>query len=98
MAEDTFIFKVKDVGSDRIADFSAMSDKIHIDWASSRTGVGLHNFVYGLQASDSEDRVIYDKASDRVYFDPDGTGYKPQILLAKVKPGLGLTDDSFLLI
>jgi hypothetical protein len=38
------------------------------------------------------------KASGRVYFDPDGTGYKPQILVAKVKPGLGLTDDNFLLI
>jgi hypothetical protein len=33
-----------------------------------------------------------------IYFDPDGTGYTPQILLAKVKPDLGLTDDHFLLI
>jgi Ca2+-binding RTX toxin-like protein len=96
--EDTFIFKVKDGGSDRIADFSARADKIHIDWAGGRSGVGLGNFVYGSQALDSDDWVIYDRASGSVYFDPDGTGYKPQSLLAKVKPGLGLTDDNFLLI
>jgi Ca2+-binding RTX toxin-like protein len=96
--EDTFIFNVQDGGVDRIADFSSRSDKIHIDWAGGRSGVGLGNFVYGPQALDAEDRVIYDQASGRVYFDPDGTGYKPQILLAKVKPGLGLTDDNFLLI
>jgi hypothetical protein len=47
---------------------------------------------------DSDDRVIYDQPTGTVYFDPDGTGYKPQIRLAKVKPGLGLTDDNFLLI
>jgi Ca2+-binding RTX toxin-like protein len=75
--EDAFIFKVKDIGSDRIADFSARADKIHIDWAGGKSGVGLNNFVYGSQAADSEDRVIYDKASGRIYFDPDGTGYKP---------------------
>jgi Ca2+-binding RTX toxin-like protein len=96
--EDTFIFNVKDGGVDRIADFSSRSDKIHIDWAGGRSGVGLSKFVYGSQALDAEDRVIYDKASGRVYFDPDGTGYKPQILLAKVKAGLALTDDNFLLI
>ena len=96
--EDTFIFRVKDGGSDRIADFSARADKIHIDWAGGRSGVGLNNFVYGFQALDSDDRVIYDQPTGTVYFDPDGTGYKPQILLAKVRPGLGLTDDNFLLI
>jgi Ca2+-binding RTX toxin-like protein len=96
--EDAFIFKVKDGGSDHISDFSSRSDKIHIDWAGGKSGVGLGNFVYGPQALDPEDRVIYDSASGRIYFDPDGTGYKPQILLAKVKSGLGLTDDNFLLI
>jgi Ca2+-binding RTX toxin-like protein len=96
--EDTFIFKVKDGGSDRIADFSARADKIHIDWAGGRSSVGLGNFIYGSQASDSDDRIIYEQSSGRVYFDPDGTGYKPQILLAKVKAGLGLTDNNFLLI
>ncbi len=96
--EDIFIFRVKDVGSDRIVDFSARTDKIHIDWTGGRSAVGLGNFVYGPQALDVEDRVIYDSASGRIYFDPDGTGYKPQILLAKVKAGLGLTDDNFLLI
>ena len=34
-------------GSDRIADFSARADKIHIDWAGGRSAVGLNNFVYG---------------------------------------------------
>ena len=95
---DTFIFKVKDGGSDRIADFSARADKIHIVWAGGRSGVGLGNFVQGPQALGDKDRVIFDKASGRVYFDPDGTGYKPQFLVAKVKPGLGLTDDNFRLI
>ena len=51
---------------------------------------------YGYQLVNAD--LLVCRARGRAYFDPDATGYKPQMLLAKVKPGLKLTDDNFLLI
>ncbi|MBD2745801.1 calcium-binding protein [Microvirga sp. BT688] len=95
---DSFVFDIKDTGRDRIADFSTRSDRVLIDRPGGKAKVSDDSFVYGSQALDSNDKIVYDKAKGAIYYDADGTGYRPQITIANVKAGLHLTADNFLFI
>ncbi len=88
---------------DRIADFSVPSDTIHLDNAvflglggSGKLAGG--RFHKGSAAHDSSDRIIYDKASGTLFYDPDGTGAGSAVKFAQLKPGLGLTAADFLIV
>lgn len=95
---DSFVFDIKDAGRDRIADFSARSDKILIDRPGGKAKINDHAFVYGTQALDGSDKVIYDKSKGAIYYDADGSGYRPQVMIATVKAGLNLTADNFFFV
>ena len=56
-------------------------------------GAGLLSedaFHTGTAAADAEDRIVYDIASGKVYYDADGSGAGAAVLFAQVDPGSGL--------
>jgi Ca2+-binding RTX toxin-like protein len=86
---------------DRIADFSVADDTILLDQsifsAIASTGtLDASAFRAGTAAQDADDRVIYDSASGRIYYDADGSGAGAQVLFAQVTAGLALTNADFL--
>lgn len=51
---------------------------------------------FGL-ATDSLDRIIYETDTGRLYYDPDGTGGRGQVLFAVISPGLTISNSDFLI-
>ncbi len=49
-------------------------------------------------ALDADDRIIYDSATGRIYYDADGSGAGAQVLFAQVTAGLALTNADFLIV
>jgi len=85
---------------DVITDFvSAEGDKIALDsdvFAGLSAGILRANaFVDGLTAGDANDRVLYDIASGKLYYDADGSGALDRILFAQVAAGTDLTAADF---
>ena len=88
------------VGSDTITDFAVVDDTIMID-ASVFTGFTANGtlagsmFVIGTSAGDANDRIIYNSANGRIFYDADGSGGGAQLLIATVAPGTALTHADF---
>jgi Ca2+-binding RTX toxin-like protein len=101
---DSFIFaKPGKKNVDTIKDFSKTDDYLALDNAFFK-GVGngpilnssaFHSNNTGL-AHDSNDRIIQDKNSGKIYYDADGTGSKAGILIANIQPNLKLAHTDFL--
>ncbi|PTE08121.1 calcium-binding protein, partial [Mesorhizobium helmanticense] len=98
---DTFVFNTA-LGSgnvDRITDFNASQDKIHLENAIfAGLGAGALTaaaFFEGAAAHDSSDHIIYNSSTGALSFDNDGIGGAAQIQFATLSPGLSLTASSF---
>jgi Ca2+-binding RTX toxin-like protein len=52
-------------------------------------------FHTGTAAADAEDRIVYDSATGRIWYDADGTGGAAAILFAQVDAGTPLTNIHF---
>jgi Ca2+-binding RTX toxin-like protein len=88
---------------DTITDFSTAYDVIALDGeifaGIAQAGpLGAGAFRAGTAAADAGDRIIYDSASGRIFYDADGNGSGAAILFAKVDVGTGLTHADFLVI
>ena len=92
---------------DRIYDFNVKYDSIYLENSYFKVGKGTaakpHKinsdmFTIGKHAADAEDRIIYDKSSGALYYDPDGTGAKAQIKIAVLQKNLKLTYHDFFAI
>jgi Ca2+-binding RTX toxin-like protein len=104
---DTFIFNspVIAANADIITDFnSAEGDRIQLDAYFfsaflNSDSVDGDNIVNGTKALDSDDYLIYDAATGKLYYDADGLGGKAQVLVATLsnKPD-ELTAADFALI
>ncbi|WP_112662617.1 calcium-binding protein [Microvirga flavescens] len=99
---DTFIFDTRPdsrTNVDRISDFNPWTDRISLKAkVFANIGYGALSsdaFWIGAKAHDASDRIIYDKPSGILYYDPDGTGAKAQVKFAIVEPGTDLTDAAF---
>ena len=55
-------------------------------------------FRAGTAAADASDRVIYDSATGRMYFDADGTGATAAILFATFEPGTSVVSGDIFII
>src|SRR5690606_36797079 len=55
-------------------------------------------FRIGGAAADADDRVIYDEASGRLFYDADGVGGAAQVRIARLDAGLDLTRHDFLIV
>jgi len=102
---DTFAFTTPLDGTnnvDTVRDFSSGSDKIGLasDVFAGVTDGGIlaGEFVLGTAAADADDRLIYDRASGRMFYDPDGTGASNATLFAQFAAGTLVTVGDFVVV
>ena len=83
---------------DTILDFTTGVDKIELSQSAfSALGLGQLDasaFVTGTAAQDADDRIIYDAATGKIYYDADGSGSGAAVLFAVLdnKAPLAATD------
>lgn len=84
---------------DTISDYEAGWDLIHLaKEVFSGLNMGIiqeANFRIGTAAADFDDRIIYDSATGKLYFDSDGSGVAAAVQFAQVDPGLALSNIDF---
>jgi serralysin len=102
---DIFVFNTPlgPTNVDRIADFRPVDDTIRLEnsvfSALARTGtLRSGNFHTGGAAHDYNDRIIYNKATGAVLYDPDGTGSGAAVRFAQLAPSLAVTAADFFVI
>ena len=99
---DIFVFDAALGASnvDEIEDFDPAEDGVRL---SREIFPALHSdgtlaagaFHAGTAAADGEDRIVYDSATGRIFYDPDGSGAAEAVLFATVSPGTALTHLDF---
>jgi Ca2+-binding RTX toxin-like protein len=97
--EFTFDSALGSSNVDVILDFYAPSDSICLS-RTIFTAAGPNGrlsslaFCAGTAAADRSDRIVYDQAAGKIFYDADGSGAAAQILFATVAPGtlLGYSD------
>ncbi|HEX8258316.1 MAG TPA: M10 family metallopeptidase [Allosphingosinicella sp.] len=100
---DRFVFDAalnRNTNVDALLDFSVADDTILLDRAVfggiDRDGaLRLSAFWAGTAALDETDRIVYDAATGRIFYDADGSGAAAAVLFAEVRPGLALTHQDF---
>jgi Ca2+-binding RTX toxin-like protein len=107
LGADTFVFSTLATTSfgssvDTVTDFnSSEGDKLAFSKAvftglGAIGALGADAFYAGTAAHGASDRIIYDSASGKVYYDADGTGSKAAVLVATlgdvVHPALSFAD------
>ena len=98
---DAFVFDTARGGEyDSLPDFAPEDDVIRLDRAIfdelSRAGrITNAEFALGRSAADASDRIIYDAASGKIFYDADGLGGAAARLFAVVRPGTELTPADF---
>jgi Ca2+-binding RTX toxin-like protein len=102
---DAFLFDtaLRTAGIDTILDFTSADDTIQLDQTMfaglADTGtLRLAAFRQGTEAQDDSDRILYDQATGRIFYDTDGNGDGAAILLARVDPGTALTNADFVVV
>jgi Ca2+-binding RTX toxin-like protein len=87
--QDNFIFDTKPnttTNIDKIMDFKAVDDMISLASRHYKKisvgGLKEEAFHLGKKAHDADDRIIYDKGTGSLYYDPDGTGSAARIKFA----------------
>ncbi|HEV2747776.1 MAG TPA: hypothetical protein VGW34_10830 [Allosphingosinicella sp.] len=100
---DRFLFDTAPGASanvDGLTDFTAADDTILLDRAVF-SGIAADGtlapaaFRLGTSAGDASDRIVYDGATGRIFYDADGAGGAAQILFARIDPGTALTRGDF---
>jgi serralysin len=103
-SNDVFWFDVTPsaANADRIVDFASGHDQIRLaSTAFSGLAAGAlpgTAFVVGKSAADADDRIVYDKATGSLYFDPDGAGGTVALLFATLDKGPALTAADFVVV
>ena len=85
---------------DAIADFSSAYDTILLDRAvfgaiAADGTLAAGAFRTGAAARDADDRIVYDAASGRIFYDADGSGAGAAILFAQLGAGTPLSHADF---
>lgn len=85
---------------DQILDFSRADDTIFLDrdvfTGIAATGALIAGaFRLGTAAADANDRILYDQASGKIFYDADGAGGVAAVLFAQVSAGTTLTNADF---
>lgn len=100
--KDTFVFDTKPGSSniDTISDFNVKDDTIWLDddvfTKAGKVGdLSAAAFYIGAKAHDASDRIIYDKATGKLFYDADGTGSTAAVQFALLSKGLALTAADF---
>ncbi len=101
-AADKFLF---DSGLDALTNvttfknFTSGKDQFFLDediFDTLTTGtLAKSDFRVGKEAKDADDRIIYDKKSGALYYDPDGVGGMAQVQFASLDKGTKLKASDF---
>jgi serralysin len=103
---DAFLFRSALNASsnvDRVVDFDVREDTIRLDKAvftafTSAGALAGTAFRVGGAACDRTDRIVYDKLSGALTYDPDGTGAAAPIKFAQLAIGLRLGSADFVVV
>jgi Ca2+-binding RTX toxin-like protein len=101
---DVFVFDAALLAAshDVIADFAVGIDKIHLDddvfQALTAGALPATAFHVGTAAQNTDQHVIYDDATGKLFYDADGSDAGAAIQFARIKPHLALTENDFLVI
>jgi serralysin len=103
---DAFLFATAPHAStnmDRITDFNVADDAIRLDDAvftafAKRGVMSSAAFHLGGAAHDSSDRVVYNKYTGALLYDPDGIGAAGAVKFAQLSSSLRLRADDFLIV
>jgi Ca2+-binding RTX toxin-like protein len=102
---DVFLFNEAPglANHDVIRDFKPGVDKIHLDVdlfaeIGPLDDLAAESFRTGSAAVDGDDRILYQKSTGWVFYDPDGSGGAAKIAFARVTAGLTLTASDFVVI
>jgi Ca2+-binding RTX toxin-like protein len=85
---------------DKLTDFSVADDTVLLS-RTIFTAIGADGtlaasaFAAGTAAADADDRILYDSASGKIFYDADGDGTGAAILFAQVNAGTALTNLDF---
>jgi Ca2+-binding RTX toxin-like protein len=85
---------------DTISSYSVADDTIMLD-RTIFTGIGANGtlaagaFVNGTAAADGDDRILYEAATGKIFYDADGNGAGTAVLFAQVSAGTALTNLDF---
>jgi hypothetical protein len=103
--KDSFVFDTKPdsrTNMDVIRDFSVKQDVIRLNdsiYTGLKSGrLSADSFVIGAQASDENDKIIYNDTTGALLYDPDGSGSIEAIQFARVDAGLSLMASHFIVI
>jgi Ca2+-binding RTX toxin-like protein len=87
---------------DTIGDYSVADDSIQLDdivySALPQGALNPAAFVLGTAAADADDRIIYDAATGRLFYDADGNGAGMALHFATVTAGTAITAAEFTVI
>jgi Ca2+-binding RTX toxin-like protein len=100
--QDTFQF-TNTANNDKLTDFSVIDDTIQLENSvfNKLTATGALNTSYlkiGTAAADSNDYLIYNKATGALLYDADGNGAGAAVQLATLGVNLALTNADFVVI
>ena len=86
---------------DTVKKFQSGKDKFYLDddifTAIAPGTLSSAAFHKGTSATDADDRIIYDKKTGALYYDPDGVGGIAQTQFAKLDPGTKLKASDFMI-
>lgn len=104
--QDTFQFDAPlnaSTNVDRITDFNPLQDSIRLDGAvftafatSGPLAVGA--FALGAAPADTSDRILYERVTGALRYDPDGTGPAAAVRFATLATGLAVTSADFVVV
>jgi Putative Ig domain/RTX calcium-binding nonapeptide repeat (4 copies) len=111
LGRDTFLFNTRDGSFDTITDFRSVDDVIQLDnyifigLASAGPILGTAFRIVSLAldsaisaATDTDDRLIYNKLTGSLFYDADGRGGATGMKIAVLEKGLALISADFLVI
>jgi Ca2+-binding RTX toxin-like protein len=91
-----FTGEVSSLKTDQITDFVSGQDKIRLSITDFNIASSMATaFRLGTTAQDANDRLIYHRASGKLYADLDGAGGQNKILFAQLNPGTELRPGDF---
>lgn len=103
--KDNFLFDAKPAKTnlDRVTDFRVADDTIQLARGVftkiAKTGtLKKAAFHTGAKAHDADDRIVYNKKTGFLSYDPDGSGRAAAVAFAKLGSGLALTEKDFFVL
>lgn len=104
--KDFFLFDVTPnaLDADTISDFNVKDDTIQLDDAvftallAGPLGVDQFHKNNSGKAHDADDRIIYEKDTGKIFYDPDGNDVQAGVLIATIGKNLLLTQADFTVV